>query len=686
MKYTIMPLTALFTSFCCTPSAMAQQDTTRLDIGYLTLNSAFTQQISIKGVDLEMMPFTNLSDAIRAWLYGAYTVPTTLQYVVDGNPVTDVNAYSIHDIDEVILVQNAAATVATAPNQEELVIIKTKRRHGPRGICASAQTGLVTTDKSMYSSTTALFHNYYLGAYRNLEKISFGVSGNYIRDVFPYERLGEHIITADNLARWRLNGYFDWRPDNHNRIELTMNYTPQKWNGEQDSSAQNASSGSLNGSYAALQTGHQHFVLPHLDWQASWGNGWRNHLQGTYVHAATTDENVTVIDETQGWQAQIDAENTKSYQVWLLDRIGFEAKLGNWRIEPSLNLSYQRFRNEVAAVIGSGVIVTSLMENLSNYASLSNLFAEETSTVWLLTPMVSFSYKQVLNLEGGAIVHPGSSVSLTANGREVYPFASAALDLLRLSGKPEGNSLKIYGSVVSRTQPSVNEYALADYSSGLDVSFILPNISFTAGSVGFTTGNVTPAPVYWTWDAGAGYSGWKGRLQIGYNFEDRISSVLGFGTALFGLQPVGIGKLSSSLHHLDIRVKVVDGPGVSWLTGLNVTVLRNQLEFQGTVGAIYPPVGDNVSNPVTWTGGWVNRLQVKDLSVGLDLLYHIQEWDIYGKRNVATTPNIYAGYRFRLPGAVTVQVFAETRGMFVNAYSELADARQYYTVGANLCL
>src|SRR5580700_9885930 len=122
-------LLTIITLTCCTSAVVAQDDSSRLDAGFVTLKREFTQIVSIKGSDLEKMPFTNLSDAIAAWLYGAYTTPVTLQYVVDGNPVADVNAYSIYDIEEVVLVQNAAALVNTVDGQQEMVIIRTKCGH-----------------------------------------------------------------------------------------------------------------------------------------------------------------------------------------------------------------------------------------------------------------------------------------------------------------------------------------------------------------------------------------------------------------------------------------------------------------------------------------------------------------------------------------------------------------------------
>ncbi len=76
------------------------------------------------------MPFVNLSDAISVWLYGVYTLPSTVVYIVDGNPVVDVNSYSVFDIEEVTLVQSAAALSGTSGTQQEVVLVKTKRGKG----------------------------------------------------------------------------------------------------------------------------------------------------------------------------------------------------------------------------------------------------------------------------------------------------------------------------------------------------------------------------------------------------------------------------------------------------------------------------------------------------------------------------------------------------------------------------
>src|ERR1700722_1213687 len=138
--------TALFAVLLLVLSGWAQQDSSRIDIGWLSLDKGLTQTVSIKGEDLEKMPFVNLSDAIAAWLYGAYTSPSMLAYVVDGNPVTDVNIYPIFDIEEVTLVEHAAGAAAYGRTQQELVVITTKRGKGKGGMKAAAQAGLVNQD------------------------------------------------------------------------------------------------------------------------------------------------------------------------------------------------------------------------------------------------------------------------------------------------------------------------------------------------------------------------------------------------------------------------------------------------------------------------------------------------------------------------------------------------------------
>src|SRR5688572_3917933 len=124
LKLTLrLVLALLFCSFYTL--LFAQNDTSWLDLGRIKLKKEFTQSVTIKGKDLEQMPFASLAEAINVWLYGLATNNYSVAYVIDGNMITDVNAYSIHDIEEIILVQNALVQLNGATKEKQLVLITT---------------------------------------------------------------------------------------------------------------------------------------------------------------------------------------------------------------------------------------------------------------------------------------------------------------------------------------------------------------------------------------------------------------------------------------------------------------------------------------------------------------------------------------------------------------------------------
>jgi hypothetical protein len=699
MKNTALSMTALALACCCTVPAFAQYDSSRLDVGYLHLKRDFTQTITIKGADLEKMPFTNLSDAIAAWFYGAYTTPVTLQYVVDGNPVSDVNAYSIHDIEEVVLVQNAAALVNTADGQQEMVIVRTRRGQGKSGMTADAQTGLVNDKEYGQVSDLRFYHNYYVTAWQNLDKVSFGVSGNYMRDVYPdfYNAYRQVEATPDNLQRWRLNGYFTWRPDSHNQVEVMLNYTPQRTTAVYE----------VGDPQTYLQDYHgtQHFILPRLLWHSDLSSKWTNDLQATYIHSTGKEaDNLTDVEQlpNDSLQAQYNgtADLIKSYHLWMRDHLGYKATEGHWSIEPAINASYEHFNEQIA--VGS-VETTSAYNGggILGIGSVTNVSEEQfgiKESLIILTPAIDISYKRVLDVQGGVLLDAGHQKGV--GGRDAFPFASLSLDLLRLTSDKATSGLKVFGSYAQRTAPSPQGYMLEDLTSNLYNSSS-PTQSLAGYDINGTTVSVPsypPSPVYWVWETGASYTGWKDRLMIQYTLERRnfVKSLL---LSLPNGNPSTVyPEWRSTLQHIDIRVKVLDAEGVRWLTGANVTFLQNKSPL--TYTNVYytngkQDVGDDSPNPASWTGGWVNRVQVKRFTAGFDLLYHFGESvqsETYSgaydtiKVNSVITPNIYVGYSWHLRGERVLELFVVSRGLIRNSTNDLLDDRRYYTVGGQLAL
>jgi hypothetical protein len=716
MKNTTLSLTAMALACCLTAPAFAQSefsrgqsdfsraqsefshaqsDSSRLDVGYLHLKRDFTQNLTVKGSDLERMPFTNLSDAIAAWFYGAYTQSVTLQYVVDGNPVSDVNAYSIHDIEEVVLVQNAAALVNTANGQQELVIVRTRRGQGKRGFTADARTGLVNDKADGQVSDLRFYHNYYVTAWQNLDKVSFGLSGNYLRDAFPFGGDGLNVVTPNNLERWRLNGYLTWRPNSHNQVEIMLNYTPQRM----------ASVFEYPSTYLVDDHSTQHFIFPRLLWHSDLSSKWTNDLQATYIHSTRKESDYTndvVQQPNDSLVAQYNGitDQIKSYHLWIRDRLGYKATAGHWTIEPAINASYEHF-NEQATV---GTVQTMLEYNggslmgIGSVSNVSEILLNSKEDMVVLTPAIDISYKRVLDVQGGVLVDAGKQKA--NSGRFAFPFASVTLDLLKLTNDHAASDLKVFGSYAQRAMPSPQGYMLSDLTTDLTNSNS-PVQNYNTYNLNTTTNYTVPyypgGQVYWVWETGVTYAAWGDRLTIQYTFEQRnfLKSLLLFSN---GGISFAYPDWRSTLQHVDIRVKVLDAEGVRWLTGLNATLLQNKSPFTYSNQSSEngkQDIGDDSPNPSSWTGGWVNRVQVKRFTAGFDLLYHFGEsvlsqtysgaFDTV-KVNSVITPNIYVGYSWHLPGAQTLECFVESRGLIQNSKSDLLDDRRYYTVGGKLSL
>jgi hypothetical protein len=692
-KYTLL----LAVTLACV-QAIAQSDTSKYDLGSLKLNKSFTQNITIRGADLEKMPFTNLSDAIAPWLYGAYTTAGTLAYVVDGNPVSDVNAYSIYDIEEVVLVQQAAGLVGAFGTQQQLVLIKTKRGKGKQGITAGAQSGLVNASGDGTKTGTNLYHHNYAGAYRNLSTISYGLSGDWQQDVFPVQKEEDiKSTTPVALQRWRLNGYFTWRPNAANRIEATMNYTPQHGD-------ENLSSGSSNGFGLDLDSRiKQHLILPRLTWHSEILPGLKNDLQVAWLGSKYT-EDVQYLETSPppgNPTLVVGHTESKGNSFRVNERISYEFAAGGWKIEPAVNASYEHIDQKYISTSTIAQNVTGPPYNLSSGTSISTntISGEGKAKVYILTPAVDITFNRVLNINGGVFLDV--SGSRFSGARKSSAFASVAVDLLQLGKAESDNSLKIFGSYAQQTMLTSNNYALADVTSGTAlVPVTTPTAVFGSGSIQNPPALVNPylvIPSYWAWESGVGWSVLHSRLSFQYTLEQRRPSILALDNLPYGGSIYShYEQWHSTLHHFGVDAKILDGAGMKWESRLNLTLLKGKTDssnFVTTHGK--PGVGEFNTDPYSWMVGWVNRLRLGQFTAGLDLLYHFHETVYTTPNNITYTssrvnsfliPNIYVGYDFRLPHEEGLELFVACRALVRNRDQDLMDTRRYYSIGGKFTL
>jgi hypothetical protein len=684
-------------------SLIAQNDSSRLDAGSLVLKRNFTQYVSIKGEDLEKMPFSNLSDAINVWLNGAYTVAGNLVFVVDGNIVSDVNAYSIHDIEEVVLLQHAAALTGTAGSQRQMVLITTRRAGAGLHIRGAAQTMLVRRSQA----TTSLYHQYFAAVEKGGDKFSGGLSLNYLRDVLPMMKAEGAKTTPLNMDRWRLNGNVRWTPDAKNVIELHAGFAPETLDSAWEYHAP-ANSGSVFEDDALYSHERDQLFSSWVRWHGEWLPGLKNDLQVGYLHFNQNEKNTAVFhfipsqDSSNTYQ---DAhEDYHTHQLYVRDRLSYAIHARDWVFEPAVNMSYQEAAQaydddnyrEVGPDAGTsagGVTMT---------PSLASL--DEKVRLYVLTASVDISYKQVLDLQAGVVSNLShrTPVATEAITPRTVAFGSVAVDLLKLDGVQRTNSLKLFASYARRSLYSVNDIFLNDVNGiddphriGLSGQPVMAGTVFPSAAP-YLMPTVDKMPKYWICDLGLSWKVLQGRLQLDYNFERR-----NFSRPVLTEQPSGslsywLNTMPSSQHRLGVSYRLVDRAEASWQMGINTTVLRttNVAELSPYI------VGDNApgNNRPSFTGGWVTRIRYHHFSLGLDILYHASAelfdfgsngYFLAKRGNGWVLQNVYAGYKLLLHNKGSLELFADCRPMRgggLISELDLPATSQYYGAGAKLSL
>jgi hypothetical protein len=309
----------------------------------------------------------------------------------------------------------------------------------------------------------------------------------------------------------------------------------------------------------------------------------------------------------------------------------------------------------------------------------------------LLVSSIDVSWKDMLNLQFGS-----ATILSDHSGKSVLPFASASVDVLKMAGANSSSSLKFFGSYAQRNLlfqgGSLTELNRTSSIYYLDLASAGPigvfpgNLIFGSGAVVTPVVNNNPNPTFWVWTAGSTWSLAHDRVRIQYTFEHRNLAGVGAVQVPGGAYAYIVRQWHSTLHHFDVRAKVLDKNNLKWETGLNVTLLRNKPDSAGNV-EFDPIYGDVAPAGYSPTGGWVNRVQLNRLTAGLDLLYHFHETINYGAPlgtqhvNSVIVPNLYVGYSWN-----SFSLFAESRGLIRNSKQDVMDTRKFYTVGGKWTL
>ena len=686
-------------------TATAQTDTSSYDLGRVSVKKQFTQNITIKGSDLERMQFSDLSDAINVWLYGTYTNSTTLVYVIDGNIINDVNSYSIYDIDEITLIQNAAAQVSGAGPGTQMVFIKLKNnRPGKQGIEAAGQSSLVNLANHPFTpgfkSVSQVYDQYYLSGYKNFDAVQMGLSVDYQRDVMP-------VLTNSNFVysdlfhsnRFKLDGYANAKLWKGTTVNFNINYTPQTNSFAYDYSITypnypegESFSTSVNGGEV------QHDASSNIAVNSNIVKGLTNTFSAAYAHynsflrdsipsvvmsSGTTTENALTLI----------GQYSKTSNILLRDNLVYHTKLGVFDIEPSLNLSFRKYSESYR---------DSSFNLVTSDGPPSVQFSEESggynTKLYLLTPSLNISYKNLLNLQGGfvGLLNSGKDFNSAYPLSRIFPFLSASVDVFKLAGIDQ-LSLQVFGSFSRENELLEDPYAsLGGYAVSNAIN---------QGTATFTTdlsnipvlpySNFNPLKALSNYQAGMVLSLSK-NFSINYNLSENYGGNL---AALYVPDGANGEDLVYEYYYSKVNTNRIGlnydyaAANFSWRMGLNVAQQKLSTVEPNFISADYAAY---LSKGHRYSGGFTNRFTYKNLFAGFDILYQLGErpisLDNILPTGIVSPPNInsvalqslYFGSQLKINKIKYAEVFASFRNIAQNNSGDITDNRRFYGLGLKI--
>lgn len=694
MKKKFLFLTAILISCCFYLTVQAQEpDSGYLNLGRTTLKEEFTQNFSIKPEYLEKMPFTNLTEAISAWLYGNYSNTSTIVYVVDGNIALDVNAYNIYDIEQITLVQNAVTQLNGATGQAQLVVIKTKRNRPPgSGVTIAGQLFQINnthkdqSGHSDYASDNNLYHQYTITAYRNKKNLQYGASVNYQRDVLPSIKADSiTTLTPENINRFRINTYLNIQLGKKNELLVNVNYTPQRAAFNQ---LNEISESSFKSSIKEDLHQKEKLFTPWIRWFSRISKCLSNDFIAGYDLSHTNgslsaDENSTFPTGTNSETISTAIINNKYHDLFFKDQIHYTRQIGEWRIEPMLDIHYRHTNNN--SVIEK--VSSSYPQSINQTISYTKLIENQ----YYLTPSVNLFYKDILSLQAGIVNNLGKAYVIST--KKNFPFISGSLDVLKMAGRNNINSLKLFASYAGTADLNDPNYQLTDFTP----SHTSENKIFSNFSGNYVIGvfaNGIPNAYYqinhstWTALLGFCWSVFHNRLFISYNYERRaFNAPVEITVPSQGnnsIEEMIYPLVVSSTHRLSIHMKIAETKKLDLFSGVavaNLSINKNTGYYIHEYAT-----GDYASSKPSFTGSWVNRGRFRHLLFGFDILYHLREQVlpeggnflpyIEQIKNCWLLQNIYMGYKIR-----SAEVYISGRNVLQNSTGNLSNGNRYYGVG-----
>ncbi len=609
------PLLTIFTSLLLIQSVSAQSDSGYYDIGRMQLKKEFTQVTIIEATDLARIPSLSVSEVIRSWTNGALTQKDQMVYVVDGITVTDIDAYNIQDIEDITIIRNALANQNGAGNLQLLALVRTKQwKEGAKHITFSAMGAAlhrkVVTKISGYNQQTehvfsGNFQQYALTLRGGNQQISYGGSIGFVHDALPRRNNKDSLYDKKipGIDRIKFNLWARFVLNKNNVLSGHFNYVPQV-------EASHRRKTDIYQYTDDIIKDREYWVNPYISLETRIPDFLFNRFTLSYVNGRILDSTNTRTerDDLRIRNNQL-KDSTRAEVIQFNDNLVFVRKAGNWQIEPSLNINFQKafYRKATAAA--------DYWENPFAYHSYSYSTSSRLGQKLTATPSLAVSYGSFFLLQGGVLLDGAKFIESAYQNTRSYPFLNGAVNLARLLKKEPSFDWKIFGSYSERFSGFDGIFQVSDFNHSLLLPKALVPDPY---SFGIPT-NLPPENQFATqWQVGTSISILKERIRINYNYlqaEER--QLIGVSVPPTVPMPDRIvwGKYLRNQQYFSIEMDIVKNDNLTWNSGLFMYILRNLSSYEGS-----PPSSLLVFKDRPLTGGWVNRIRYKRFSAGVDLV------------------------------------------------------------------
>ncbi|MBC7398536.1 MAG: hypothetical protein H7289_01230 [Mucilaginibacter sp.] len=693
MRATLLSCLLLFLAVFFNP-AKAQTDTTATipiysslpdtavyDLGRVTMKKKFTQAITIHAADLEKMPFTDLKEALTLYFNGVYGQQQKFAYVIDGVLNTDINAYSIYDIDEITIVQNAATVLNGALPSQVLVLVKTKRG-GPnsKGIIAAGQVnqvkkyfgtnaGTPTNTANKGNTTPDLYQQYYVSAYSNTKNTKAGLSVDIQHNVFPqyWNKDVYESFKPVTSNRFKFNGYLDVKLDETNTLSINAGYVPQKDNDLYKDDVDNG----ITVNRVDQRTINQNLGYGNIQFKSNIADLFTNNLSAGFQRRESK-ANWTVTDPNAlGIKSSITDSTSTVNNLIIKDDFSYQGTLDDnedFTFNANINATYRQTEDTTRLAL-TRIINTVTNTNVVGGVAKQKLLA--------ITPSVTLNYIDMISLQVGAqqIAHTNAPLYNGSRSPKILPFASLNFDVLKVFGVTDSIQLRrkiiLYGSYASSMS-----YAEDMTGSLLEVPFY--RATYSAGAVPVYREPVNPYQTYNQLQGGLTYSWFKKGLTLSYNYSNTKFNTTYFVASTTG-PTVDSAKLTTAniiTHRIGLNFTLPGNGKFKWTAAVNGAYMTNRgfkNNYALTQLRIFYPGKELI------TAGFATQVSYNKTFAGVSMMYDMNRGVYHaptatnnGNYAVYTDmvqglrlQNVYVGYRLQPIGFIRyLDVFINVRNLY----------------------